>query len=393
MRLDFMKTIKFIITGAFLFFLILINKDKLPMPVELKTFDFIISSGIDIDLNSSNSNKFSISYISSEETEDKDNKSNENKNIFNVKSDTMSRTTEKIQSLTNKSLSDSHLEYILIGENTAKENLDYLIDYYSRSQTVRLDVKAFIIKDMTSEDFIEKVLTSKINADARLDGLANNKNQISSMTNINLKDIMQIFYSKDKTGFIPVLAIKESPVKDENKEKKYTFEFYGLGILKDGKLTEYLPYSLVRIYLILTKTLKMTDIEITDENDEYNNLYVFSITDSKKKISFEFDEFNIPEKIIFNINIDTNFKETTSKNKKLTNEDINKLNELQSDKIKSEIEEIIEISKKINVDFLNIGEILSVQHPYKWQNIKDDWQNIFTNLDYEINVSVRGRKK
>ncbi|MCL1859155.1 MAG: Ger(x)C family spore germination protein [Oscillospiraceae bacterium] len=387
------KIIKYILIGAFLFSLAYINKNKIPAPEELKTFDFIVSSGIDIDLDAG---EFSISYISSEESEAENDKSNSNKNLFNVKSSTMNKTVDKIQSLTNKSLSVSHLEYILIGENTAKKNLNYFIDYFSKSSKIRLDVNLFIIKDMSSEDFIKKILTSEIDADARLDGLVNNKNQISSMTKKNLKDIMQVFYSTDKTGVMPVLAIKESPVKnissDDNKkeEKKYTFEFYGLGILKNGELAEYLPYSLVRSYVILTKNLKMTDIEIIDEN---NDLFVFSVSNSKNKISFKFDEYNIPEKVIFNVNIDTNLDETTIRDKKIIEKNMDKLNKLQSEKIKSEIEQIIEISKSTDIDFLNIGENLSVSHPYKWHDIKDEWQEIFKDIDYEINVSVKGRRK
>ena len=368
------------------------NKTKIPLPAELKTFDFIISSGIDIDVDS---REFSISYISSEEPDDENNKSNANKNIFNVKAQTMNKTIEKLQSLTNKSLSDSHLEYILIGEDTAKENLDYFNDFYSKNSNIRLDAYTFITKDMTSESFIKKILTSKIDVDARLDGLVNDKAQLCSLTKKNLKDMMQIFYSKNKTGVIPVLSVKESPIKSEEspedeKDEKYTFEFYGLGILNDGKLTDYLPYQFVRTYLILTKNVKMTDIEITDEND---NVYVFSVKNSKNNISFQFNKTDIPEKVIFTVNIDTNFDETSNKEKNLTEDQINRFNKIQSEKIKSEIDEIINISKKIDVDFLNIGDSLSVQHPYKWHGIKDDWQDIFKNMDYEINVSVKGRRK
>jgi spore germination protein KC len=359
--------------------LIYINNDKIPIPVELKTFDFIITSGVDIDLKS---NEFSISYISSEETGNENDNSNANKNLFNVKSNTLNKTFEKIQSLTNKSFNDSHLEYILIGENTAKENLDYFIDYYSKNPNIRLDVYAFITKDMSSEDFIKKILTSKIDTDVRLDGLVNDKTRLNSMTKKNLKDIMQLFYSENKTGLIPVLAVKESPIKnnDEKSENKYTFEFSGLGIIKNGKLINYLPYSLVRTYIILTKTLKMSDIEIINDN----NLFVFTIKNSNNKISFKFNENNIPEKVIFDINIETALEETKANEK-------NNLNELQSEKIKSEIKEIIKISKKTNADFLNIGETLSMQHPYKWHIIKDDWSNIFKDLEYEINVTTKRR--
>jgi len=377
-----MKIIKFIVLGILFISIIYFNKDKLPNPVELKTFDFIVSSGIDIDLNS---REFNISYISSEETNDENDKSNANKNIFNVKSNTLNKTFEKLQSLTNKSFNDSHLEYILIGENTAKESLDYFIDYYSKSPTIRLDAYAFITKDISGEEFIKKILTSKIDADARLDGLVNDKTLLSSLNKKNLKDIMQLFYSQNKTGLIPVLAIEESPIKnnDEKSDKKYTFGFDGLGIIKDGKLIDYLPYSLVRSYLILTKTLKMSDIEITDKND---HLFVFAIKNSKKQISFEFDENNIPEKVVFDIHIETELDEKSS------NESINDLNELQNEKIKSEIEKIIELSKQTDADFLNIGETLSMRHPYKWHNIKEDWQDIFQNLDYEINITTKRRK-
>jgi len=383
------KTIKYIIMGIILFFLIYINKDKIPMPVELKTFDFIISSGIDIDLKS---NEFGISYISGEEPGNKNDKSNANKNIFNVKSNTFNKTFEKIQSLTNKSFNDSHLEYILIGENTAKNNLDYFIDYYTKKTNMRLDVYAFITKDMSSENFIKKILFSKIDADARLDGLVNDKTRLSSLTKKNLKDIMQLFYSENKTGLIPVLAVKKSPIetndkfdKSDESDEKYTFDFDGLGIIKDGKLIDYLPHSLVRSYIIIIKTLKMSDIEITDEN---NDLFVFSIKNSKNKISCEFDKNNIPEKVIFKIEIETKLDESTAKN----DIDINQLNELQSNKIKSEIEELIEISKKTETDFLNIGEILNIKHPYKWHVIKNNWPDIFKNIEYEINVTAKRRK-
>lgn len=404
------NTVRFILLAAFLFSLMYFNKEKIPRPQELKTFDFILSSGIDIKLDDSDNknNEFSISYISREINDSEENVQNANKNLFNVKANTLNKAYDKLHNLTNKSLNDSHLEYILLGEETAKENLAYFIDYYSRSASVRLCVNAFITKDMKSEDFIQKILTSKIDADAKLDGIVNNKNQLSSMTKTNLKDIMQIFYSDNKTGLIPALSVRESPIKntknskenkqneenDENddkekEEKNYTFEFDGLGIIKDGKLTEYIPQYLVRSYIILTGTLTITDIEITDENGD---LVVFSVKNSKNRVYFEFDDFNVPKKVIFDINIDTQFDETTSKKDIFSSDNIDKLNKLQSDKIKSEIEKITELSKKTNADFLNIGKCLSVRHPYKWHDIKDDWSEIFKNIDYEINVNAKMKR-
>ena len=413
------KIVKFIITGAFIFFLAYTNKNRIPVPTELRTFDFITSNGVDINLNSGendngsdyanllsqsdskSSKNFSISYISTAELSEESNKSNENKNVLNVKSATLNGAVRQLQSLTNKSLNDSHLEYILIGEKTAEENLGYFVRHYSKSPSIHFGVNVFVTKGMTSEEFMEKILTSEIDADARINGLLNDKTQISSTTKINIKDLLQIFYTKDKTGLIPALEVVESPIKSENKsndkqnnsdnstnsDKKYTFGFYGLGIIKDGKLTDYLENSLVRSYIILTKNLKATDIEITDENGD---LSTFPVKNSSNKISFKFggENPNEPVKVIFNIDIDTNFDETAAAEQILTDENIPKLNALQEKVIKSEIEKIIEKSRNTGADFLNLGGTFAFQHPYKWHVIEKDWDNIFKNLDYEINVST-----
>jgi spore germination protein KC len=390
---------KFIIIGAFLFVLIYSNRDRIPVPTELKTFDFITSGGIDIKFDDNrNSGNFSVSYISSEEIGgDNTGKSNDNKNLLNVKSNTLNSAIEQLQGLTNKSVKDSHLEYILIGDETARENLGYFIKHYSRSPSIRLDVDTFITKDMTSEKFIEKALTSEMNINARIDAILKDKTQVSSLTKRNLKDLLQIFYSNGKTGLLPVLEIVESPIKNDNKDKddsenneneddkKYTFGFYGLGIIKDGKLVDYIEKDLVRSYIILTKNLQSGDIKITDEK---GYLSTFTVKSSNNKISFECDNDGKPVKAVFDINIDVNFDETFAREKILTDENIPVLNNLQNEVIKSEIEKIIAKSKETGADFLRLGETFAIQHPYKPHRIKDDWNNVFQDLEYDIRVST-----
>jgi spore germination protein KC len=405
------KLIKFILIFVFLFSLAYANKDKIPYPVELKTIDFIISSGVDIDLNAAKAEeKCSISYVTDEQKSDGAN-SNKDKKIFNIKSDTLFKTIEKLQSLTNKSLSSSHLEYVLIGEETARENLEYFAKYYSKTPKIRLDIKVFAVKDLTSEEFLKKALTSDININDRLNGIANDRDQLSYLTKKNLKDLLQITYNKTQTGVIPALHIIESPeqkaannsdnseesgenekkdAKEEN--KSYTFGYYGLGIIKNGKLIDYLPHELIRSYLMLTKSVKNTTIE-TQESDENGNntLFAFQIENTSNKTSFEFDKDNNLSKVIFNISIDTSYEETDSQQTGNISDSnhLENLNILQTDIIKREIEKIILISKELDTDFLGIGEMLSIQHPYKWHFVEEEWSDIFKDLEYETNVSIR----
>ena len=380
------KVIKFILIFIFLFVLAYANKESIPYPVELKSIDFIISSGVDIDLDAAeNKERCSISYITGQhkgnENSDKD------KKLFSIKSDTLFRTIEKLQGITNKSMSSSHMQYVLIGEQTAKKSLTYFAKHYPKTPKIRLDVNVFAIKDMTSEEFFKKILTSDIDLNDRLNGIVNNREQLSYLTNKNLKDLMQITYNKTQTGVIPALHITESPEqKTTNKStgneenKAYTFGYYGLGIIKNGKLIDYLPYNLVRSYLILTKTVKNTAIEVKmnksgNEDDEgAENLFIFQIENTVNKTSFEFDKDNNLSKVIFNIVADTSYEETDSGSIEeiADSTHLENLNELQKNAIKNEIEKIIEISKEIDTDFIGIGEILSIKQPYKWHYIEKD---------------------
>ena len=395
-----LKLVKFILISLFLFTLAYTNKADIPYPIELKTMDFILSNGIDINLNAADSQeKCSISYITGEDTS---NGGNSDKKLFNIKSDTLFRTIEKLQGITNKSLSSSHLQYILIGEQTAKENLEYFTKHYSKMPKIRLDVNIFAIKDLTSEEFLKKALTSDIDVNDRLDGIVNNREQLSYLTKKNLKDLLQITYSKTQTGVIPVLHIIESPeqkaedISQENKENKsYTFGCYGLGIIKNGNLTDYLPYELVRSYLMLTQNLKNTTIEINIEAEiETEKFFVFQVENTANNISFEFDKDNNLVKVKFNVNVNTSYAESDALEIKNTanNNHLESLNTLQADVLRDEIEEIIAISKELDTDFLGIGETLSIQHQYKWHSIEKNWADIFKDLDYETNVSVKTQR-
>ena len=423
---------KFLVIGVFLFILAYANRDSIPVPTELTTLDLVTAGGIDILADNENENAkefFSLSYLSAESG---GTVGNEDKDVFNVKSHTLNSAIEQMQSVTNRTMKDSHLDYVLIGEKTARGNLSYFIQHYARSPSVRFDAHVFIAKSMSAEEFFEKALTSDISVNARVDTILRDRTQISSFVTRNLKDLLQIYYSKEKTGLIPVLEIVESPIDSEsskskedsrdndddseedeeeneneddeneaddkdgkeedennNDDRAYTFSFGGLGIIKDGKLVGFIEEELVRAYIILTKNLTTGTIEITDENDI---LSTFGIKSTSHKISFETNERDIPVKVRLDVGVDVNFNETMAQKQILTDENIPVLNELKNEAIKSEIELLIAKSKATGADFLRIGDAFAMRHPYKFHHIRDDWNEIFLDLEYDIQVGATLRR-
>jgi hypothetical protein len=83
-----------------------------------------------------------------------------------------------------------------------------------------------------------------------------------------------------------------------------------------------------------------------------------------------------------------NFDETFSREQILTDENIPVLNKLKNEVIKSEIEKLLEKSKETGADFLRLGEAAAMRHPNKYHLIRDDWSDIFGDLEYDIRVGT-----
>ncbi|GMG95253.1 Ger(x)C family spore germination protein [Tepidimicrobium xylanilyticum] len=61
--------------------------------------------------------------------------------------------------------------------------------------------------------------------------------------------------------------------------------------------------------------------------------------------------------------------------------------------VKKEIEDIIrKLQKTYRADVIGVGEYLSKFRPKKWAQVKDDWDNIFPDIDIEVLVNVNIRR-
>jgi spore germination protein KC len=57
--------------------------------------------------------------------------------------------------------------------------------------------------------------------------------------------------------------------------------------------------------------------------------------------------------------------------------------------VEKELKNVIDVAQtKINVDFLGMGELFYKSMPNYWKKVKDDWGNIFPNMQIDIVVEV-----
>ena len=72
---------------------------------------------------------------------------------------------------------------------------------------------------------------------------------------------------------------------------------------------------------------------------------------------------------------------------------IEEMEKVLEEDVKKEIQSIIKkIQKTYKADVIGIGEHLSKFEPKKWREIKDDWDNIFPDINIDVSVDVKIRR-
>ena len=162
------------------------------------------------------------------------------------------------------------------------------------------------------------------------------------------------------------------------------FNFSGYGVLKDKKIVKFLTSNQSLACNIIKNEFNSTILNITKDEDE---IVALGIKSSKTDIKFEFDGDNL-KKIIINNKFLSEFEEATPN----MIESIDYLEKSQSEIIKSQLEDIVKESKDMGIDFLQISDCLKSKHPYKYEKIKDNWNEVWKHVDVEVNVESKIRR-
>jgi spore germination protein KC len=276
-----------------------------------------------------------------------------------------------------------YVEYFLIGEDAAKDDISKYTDFISRDHEVRFTPTVFITKGSSAKEYIQKTSTGgKFIADR----LANIKDDISLFSNtkeVKLIDLMSALNDPDTPAILPALTMLDfNDVKSTGETPEKNMDVTGYAVIKDYKLAGYIEDSISLGYNILTNQVRSFPLMVKDDS---GNKVALEVIKANTKVEAEFDGDTL-KSITYHTSVISNIDEVESRDNVFTNQAFDELNLQQSQAIQSVMEEVIGVSKKYQTDCISLGEKIRMQHPLKWKKIKSNWPEIYTNL--EINVSV-----
>lgn len=349
----------------------------LPTRDEIANYNIIQAIGIDI--STEDPSQMEVTFISRLEKA-------EGTSIIEIYSSTgptIFEAQRKLKLHSDKKMFVGHVDYFLIGEDAAKENFTKYFDFVSRDQEIRLSPKVFIIKDCTAKEMINNTCVKDKFIVERLKGIEDDIGTMSNTNEVKILDIAAMLDNEDAATIIPALKCGETRnQKTTGEMPNIEIVISGYAVIKDFKLVGYIDETHSRGYNFLTNKVGSSAISVPDFSGEF---VAFEVIKSKTKLEAHF-KGNQLEGVTYKTHIISNIDEQHSRANIFTETAIQDLCTKQSEMMKAEMSQVISISQELKTDCTNLGQEIKMQHPLKWEHIKDNWNEIYPNLKIEIDV-------
>lgn len=273
-----------------------------------------------------------------------------------------------------------HNQVIIFGRSLAEDGVGDYLDFFLRDQETRLEVFILVAEDKAKDIFdvppkLEKV--PSINISDLIDAQAAN----SQTSTVKFYQFLNRSLNKPTAAIAPLIKI-------EGNGDNRNLAISGTAVFKDYKMVGELNKEETRGLLWGINKIKsgIITIDCPDCQRKIN----LEILRSQGKIRSEFREGK-PHMII-EINEEGNIGSQDCPESFESPEEAKKLEELASESIREEIESALHKARTLKADIFGFGEIIHQKHPREWQEIKNDWDKIFPDLDVEILVNAKVRR-
>ena len=346
-----------------------------------------ICTGIAIDKNN---NKYEVTYLISNakknETSSKDGEAGTT--TYSGTGDTIQEAINDLQIKMPFEPYSGHLVVTIISDTVAKEGIENILDYLARDTESRNFFYILLSKDVQAKNILEIISPLQTFPSQTIaSDIETSSEKTSLIYKITYNDFI---YTLLEQGVNPVLnsvtiiGNKEEGTdskKLSNTIPKATIKIDTLGIFKEDKLLGWATIDESKGINLLSNNVENFYIKTKCEN-KYMMSYVENI---KTKTDIDLDS----NKVKVNINGKATILEV---NCKLNLEDSNTIDEIEKN-IKDELNKIIQestylVQKKYNTDVLGYGKLIHKRYPKKWKQIKNNWDEIFKNLNIETNIDI-----
>ncbi|OQB14322.1 MAG: Spore germination protein B3 precursor [Firmicutes bacterium ADurb.Bin193] len=367
----------------------LLNYDKLVIGGnELVNISFPGVVAIDTAHDGNNKVMLSVAVgkVSSAGGNEKEQGSEKSDEVMAIKSkgQTVFEANRQLTRYSQKDVNWGQNDYIIIGEEAARDNVLKYLEFFIRNHENRLTVDVVVAKGSTGEEITEAARFNKGDLAESLSNLFDDAGALSITRRIDLTEFINQLNSRYSAAIAPSLKLNDSVAKNADNEPHPLLEPSGMAVFKNARLIGFLDEIQSRGLNYITNNIMSTVIVVPDIN---GNLVSLEVLKAKAKLKTKVESDKVS--IIIELSLASNIDGISASDDIIKKESLKDLENKQAEVVRQEIESVIAFAKENNADFLGFGDTVFHQHPVKWEKTKEKWEEIFPQTSVEIKIKSK----
>lgn len=281
----------------------------------------------------------------------------------------------------------SHVKGFMFSEEIARNGLAEHLDAILRDHEMRVAMHLAIVKGSSAADVMG--IASGINTipSSYIEDLFKQYKVHSLSVNTNVLDFLKTYAGKGRNPVVTVIQkVKKNKIGKEGTEE-YELSTEGAAVFLKDKLVGYLDGQETRGYNWVIG--KVASGLVTFPTPDSNGMTSVEIFKAKSKNDVEISDDNIKLKVKINMTgmLD---EQTMNIDSKSTSDLIEILEPATSEAIRQEVEHtLLKVQKEYKSDIFGFGEIVHRKYPKEWKSMQDNWDELFSQADIEVEVDAK----
>jgi len=291
--------------------------------------------------------------------------------IITESAETISEAVRIIKSKTDKELDFGHSKMIIFGEQLIKEDIDNIVDWFSRRRDIQEIAWTAIGRPNALKILEAEPVGERLPSNSLFLSFGNVGTETPYISSVYLFELIKL---RAERGIDPILPIIEAEEKD--------YSINEVGVFSNLRHVLTINDEQTKYFNIITNDATKTEIKAEKENE--TPYFIFS-TD-RVQSSYRIDTENTPAKIVFNIKISGVVEEAFDV---LDDEKKTEYEKIIEDEVKDHTERLLRLFQKEKVDPIGFGLRYRASHIGKEKTKIGEWDSIYQSANFKVNANIQ----
>ena len=305
-------------------------------------------------------------------------KSQSNSQMVSLSGDTLFEIVRNMISMTGKKLFWSHAKTIVLSKEVAQQSVVSIIDWFTRDTETRADVYIFISDEPTAREVLDREGTTDSVLSFELEQMMRQEKYTSTAPVVEIWDFIDKLESRGKMAIAPVIDLMEI-----GKEK--TERVHGTAVFYRDKMVGKLNGDETKAMLFVKNEIRGGVLAVQNKLGKPE----FSLEIYKNKTKIKPVGTADSLRLEIHTTTYTGLDEVMTTNGFTHPTSIEEIQELAEEQLEEEMKAVIQkMQQQYKTDIFGFGEYIHENKPKLWEEIKDEWNEMFTELPITVSSEI-----